>query len=69
MPLSMMEIGSSHLIKTVGGKESVRRHLGDMGFVEGAEVTVVAEAAGSLIIGIHNTRVAVNRDLARRILV
>lgn len=69
MPLSMMEIGSIHHIKTVGGKEVVRRHLGDLGFVEGAEVTVVAESAGSLIIGIHNTRVALNQDLARRILV
>lgn len=65
----MMEIGSKHRIKSVGGNDSIRRHLGDMGFVEGAEVTIVAEVAGSLIIGIHETRVALNRDLARRILV
>lgn len=47
----------------------MRRHLGDMGFVEGAEVRIVAEMAGSLIVGIHETRVALNRELARKILV
>ena len=47
----------------------MRRHLGDMGFVEGAEVTVIAEMAGSLIIGVHETRVALNRELAQKILV
>ncbi len=69
MPLSMMEVGAKLRIKAVGGTPTVRHHLGDMGFVEGAEVTVVAEMAGSLIIGVHETRVALNRDLARKILV
>lgn len=69
MPLSMMEVGAKFRIKAVGGKDSVRRHLGDMGFVEGAEVTVVAVAGGNLILGIHETRVALNRELAQKILV
>ena len=56
MPLSMMGVGAKLRIKAVGGNASVRRHLGDMGFVEGAEVTVIAEMAGSLIIGVHETR-------------
>ena len=47
----------------------MRRHLGDMGFVEGAEVMIVAEMAGSLIVGIHEARVALNRELAQKILV
>lgn len=46
MPLSLMDVGSKFRIRTVGGSASVRRHLGDMGFVEGAEVVVVAEAGG-----------------------
>ena len=69
MPLSMMGVGAVLRIKVVGGSESVRRHLGDMGFVEGAEVMIVAEMAGSLIVGIHETRVALNRELAQKILV
>lgn len=69
MPLSMMGVGAVLRIKMVGGSESVRRHLGDMGFVEGAEVMIVAEMAGSLIVGIHEARVALNRELAQKILV
>lgn len=69
MPLSMMGVGAVLRIKVVGGSESVRRHLGDMGFIEGAEVTIVAEMAGSLIVGIHETRVALTRELAQKILV
>lgn len=69
MPLSMMGVGAVLRIKVVGGSESVRRHLGDMGFVEGAEVRIVAEMGGSLIVGIHETRVALNRELAQKILV
>ena len=69
MPLSMMGVGAVLRIKMLGGSESVRRHLGDMGFVEGAEVMIVAEMAGSLIVGIHETRVALNRELAQKILV
>ena len=69
MPLSMMGVGAKLRIKAVGGNASVRRHLGDMGFVEGAEVTVIAAVAGSLIIGVHETRVGLNREIAQKILV
>ena len=69
MPLSMMGVGAKLRIKAVGGNASVRRHLGDMGVVEGAEVAVIAEMAGSLIIGVHETRVALNREIAQKILV
>jgi len=69
MPISMMKPGTVCQIKRLQGSDEVRRHLGDMGFVEGAEVTVVSALGGSLILGIHETRVAVNADLARRILV
>lgn len=69
MPLSMMEKGRVYRIKALQCDDAVRRHLGDMGFVEGAEVRIISDLAGSLVVGIHETRVALNRDLARRILV
>ena len=69
MPLLFMSVGSKHRIKSIGGSDSVKKHLGDLGFVEGAEVTIVAEAAGSLVLGIRDSRVAINRDLAMRIIV
>ena len=69
MPLSMMKPGTVCRIKVLLGNDAVRRHLSDLGFVEGAEVRIVSDLAGSLILGIRETRVALNRDLARRILV
>ena len=69
MPLSMMSIGGRHRIVAVRGNDSVRKHLGDLGFTEGTEVSVIADVDGNLIIGVHDSRVAVNRDLAARILV
>lgn len=65
----MMGVGSSHRIKAVGGGETVRRRLGDLGFVVGAEVTVVNNLDGNLILEIGESRVALDADLARRILV
>ena len=69
MPLSMMKPGCVCRIKRLLGNDAVRRHLGDMGFVEGAQVTIVSELAGNLVLGIRLTRVALDRDLAGRILV
>ena len=69
MPLSLMGVGERFRIRTVGGSADVRCHLGDMGFVAGAEIVVVAEVAGSLIVGVQASRVALSRDLAGKILV
>ena len=69
MPLSAMEIGTKHRIKAVKGDDAVRKHLGAMGFTEGAEVEIVNEMNGNLIIGVMNSRVAIDKDLARRIIV
>ena len=69
MPLSMMGVGAVLRIKVVGGSESVRRHRGDVGVGEGGGVLIGGERAGSLIVGIHETRVALNRELAQKILV
>ncbi len=69
MPITLMSVGSKHRIKAVKGNDAVKKHLASMGFVEGAEVTVVSETAGNYILGISDSRVAVDHDLAMRILV
>ena len=69
MPLSLMGVGKRNRIKAVKGDDAVRKHLGAMGFTEGAEVEIVAEMNGNLIIGVMNSRVAIDKDLARRIVV
>ena len=69
MPIALTTIGSRHRIKAVQGNDVARKRLETMGFVVGAEVTVISHAAGNYILGICDSRVAVDHDLAMRILV
>ena len=69
MPLSMMSVGTRCKVKSIAGNDAVRKHLGSLGFVEGASVEIVSELDGNLILGAMDSRVAVDRELARRILV
>ena len=69
MPLSMMKTGEPGIIKKVGGKEETRRFLENLGFVEGCEVTVVSEIGGNMIVNIKDSRVAIGKDMANKILV
>lgn len=69
MPLSMVNAGEPYTIKKIGGKEEVRRHLENLGFVVGGVVTVVSEINGSLIVNIKDSRVAIGKDMANKIMV
>ena len=69
MPLIMLDSGVKKRIVKVSGKEKVRRFLESLGFVEGAEVSVVSELAGNMIVNVKDSRVAIDRELARCILV
>lgn len=69
MPLSMMSTGQETIIKKVGGKEETRRFLENLGFVTGGTVMVVSEIGGNLIVNVKNSRVAIGRDMANKIMV
>lgn len=69
MPLSMVKPGETNIIKKVGGKEETRKFLENLGFVTGGEVTVVSEIEGNLIVNVKNSRVAIGKDMANRIMV
>ncbi len=69
MPLSMACAGESNVIKKVGGKEETRLFLEKLGFVAGSSVTVVSEAAGNIIVNIKDSRVAIGKDMAAKIMV
>ena len=69
MPLSMVKEGEPNVIRRIGGKEEIRRFLENLGFVAGGLVTVVSAADGNLIVDVKNTRVAIGRDMANKILV
>lgn len=69
MPLSMVKAGEPNVIRKVGGKEETRRFLEKLGFVVGGEVTVVSETVGNMIVNIKDSRVAIGKDMANKIIV
>jgi len=69
MPLTMMRTGEAGTIKRVGGKEEVRRFLESLGFVEGSDVKVVSETGGNVIVNIRESRVAISKEMANKIMV
>ncbi|MBQ8118533.1 MAG: ferrous iron transport protein A [Lachnospiraceae bacterium] len=69
MPLSLATIGEENIIKKIGGSPEVRKHLADLGFVVGGSATVVSSLGGNVIVRVKESRVAINDDLARRIMI
>lgn len=69
MPLSMVKPGETNTIKKIGGKEETRKFLENLGLVTGGEVTVVYEIEGNLIVNVKDSRVAIGKDMANRIMV
>ncbi len=69
MPLILAQEGETNIIKRVGGKPEMKSHLETMGFVSGAEVTVINHIAGNLIVNIKETRVAISKEMAQKIMV
>lgn len=69
MPLTMLNIGETGEIKRIGGNEETRRFLNNLGFIVGAEVSVVSAIGGNVIVNIKDSRVAINEDMAKRIMV
>lgn len=67
MKKSSMSVGSRYRIKGVAGNDAVRKRLGTLGFVEGVEMEVIHELNGNLVLGIMDSRVAIDKALARRI--
>ena len=69
MPLVLSEPGEAQIIKKIGGNPEVKKHLADLGFNVGGEVSVVSMLGGNLIVKVKESRVAVSEELARKIMV
>ena len=69
MPLTMAGIGEPNTIQKIGGNEETRRFLANLGFVTGAEISVVSAISGNVIVNVKDARVAVNSDMARHIMI
>ncbi len=69
MPITMAKPGETVTIQRITGKDDVRQHLAELGFVENSVVTVVSEMAGNLILKVKGSRVAIDKTMANRMLV
>ena len=69
MPLTMAASGERNTVKKINGKDEVRRFLESLGFVEGGDVTVVSQIGGNLIVNVKDTRVALSKSMANRIMI
>ena len=69
MPLYMADTGEENIIRHVGGSPEMKKHLEDMGFTAGGAVTVLNTIGGNLIVKVKESRVAVSREMAGKIMI
>lgn len=69
MPLTFAEVGEENIIRKIGGKPEVKAHLENLGFVVGGAVTVIQTMGGNVIVNVKESRIAVSRELAQKIMV
>ena len=65
MPLTLAEVGEENIIRKIGGKQEVKAHLENLGFVVGGEVTVVSAIGGNVIVNVKDSRIAVSKEMDR----
>ena len=69
MPLVLAEVGEENIIRKVGGNPEMKKHLEDLGFVSGGTVQIVSEINGNLIVSVKESRIAISREMAEKIMV
>ncbi|MCI8608340.1 MAG: ferrous iron transport protein A [Firmicutes bacterium] len=69
MPLTMAPAGETRRIIRVGGNQDVRRHLENLGFVAGSNITLISQISGNVIVNVKESRVAISKEMANKIVV
>ena len=69
MPLTMARAGETVTIRKITGRDEVRQHLAELGFVVDSDVTVISEVAGNLILQVKDSRIALDKSMANRIMI
>ena len=69
MPLTMAKVGEPNTIKRIGGREETKKFLENLGFVTGGVVTVVSEISGNMSLNVKDSRVALGKDMANKIMI
>lgn len=69
MPLTLANIGETNTIQKISGKPEVKKHLETLGFVAGGSVTVITTMGGNVIVNVKDSRVAISKEMAQKIMV
>ncbi|MGM9635151.1 MAG: ferrous iron transport protein A [Candidatus Avispirillum sp.] len=69
MPLTLAKVGEVNIIKKIGGKQEVRAHLENLGFVAGGRVSIVNTIGGNVIVNVKESRIAVSKEMAQKIMI
>ena len=69
MPLTLAVVGEENIIKKIGGKQQVKAHLENLGFVVGGTVTVISTIGGNVIVNVKESRIAISKEMAQKILI
>lgn len=69
MPLTLAEVGEENIIKKIGGKQEIKAHLENLGFVVGGAVTVINTIGGDVIVNVKESRIAISKEMAQKIMV
>ena len=69
MPLTLAVVGEENIIKKIGGKPEVRTHLENLGFVVGGSVTVINTIGENVIVNVKESRIAISREMAQKIMI
>lgn len=68
-PLSLATVGEENIIRRIGGQPETKRHLKDLGFVVGGSVTVISTIGSNIIVKVKESRVAISRETAQKIMI
>lgn len=69
MPLVLATVGEENIIRKIGGNPEVRAHLENLGFVTGGNVTIISTIGGNLIVNVKDSRIAISKEMAKKIMV
>lgn len=69
MPLTLANLGEENIIRKVGGSADTRKFLENLGFVAGGTITVISEISGNVIVNVKDSRVALSKEMAQKIMV
>ena len=69
IPLALADIGSKNIIKKILGNTETKKHLTNLGFVHGGEITVISILAGNIIVNVKESRIAISKELAQKIII